>query len=274
MAQASVPPKSNSLRLRVLSAAVLLPAAVAALWLGAWWFAGFLAVACAAMCWEWANLCNPGRVEASAVMLMAGGAAPLLLVPFGFPGVCWVVAAAVATLAGLAFSGRLDHPVLCIVGVPYVIFGVSCAGWLRADAQAGLTTVLWVIVSVTATDIGAYFVGRTVGGPKLAPRISPNKTWSGLFGGMACAGIAGAVTGMIVGGAWALLFAGGVALAVIAQAGDLIESKLKRRFGAKDASQMIPGHGGFLDRFDGYLTAMPAVALMSALSGGSPVTWQ
>lgn len=252
----------------------MLPISVGAVWLGSWWFAAFLAVVCAAMCWEWAHLCSPGRVEVWSVMLVAGAAAPLLLHPLGFVAVLWVVAAAAATLLCLAFAGRLANPAVCIAGLPYVVVGISSAGWLRADPVAGLTTVLWVVSSVVATDVGAYFVGRSVGGPKLAPRISPNKTWSGLFGGMASAGIAGALTGAMIGGQWMLLFIGGVALAVISQAGDLIESSLKRKFKAKDASQLIPGHGGFLDRFDGYLTAMPAAALMSALSGGSPVTWQ
>ncbi len=274
MAQPSAPPKSNSLRLRLLSAAVMLPVALGALWLGAWWFAAFLAIVCAAMCWEWAGLCNPGRPEVRIVMTAAGAAAPLLLVPFGFAGVLWCVGAAMAALICLALLRRVANPAVCIAGMPYVALGISCSGWLRADAEAGLTTVLWVVASVIATDVGAYFVGRNVGGPKLAPRISPNKTWSGLIGGMLGAGVAGAVIGLLVGGAVMLLFAGSVALAVIAQGGDLIESGLKRKFNAKDASNLIPGHGGFLDRFDGYLTAMPAAALMSALSGGSPVTWQ
>lgn len=274
MAQASDPPKPNNLRLRVLSAAVLLPVAVAAVWAGAWWFAAFLAVAGGAMCWEWARLCNPARGEAQAVMLAAGAASALVLVPFGLAAVFWVAAAAVATLACLALAGRLAHPAVSIAGLPYVVAGITGAGWLRADAEAGLVTVLWVVASVVATDVGAYFVGRRIGGPKLAPRISPNKTWSGLLGGMASAGIAGAVTGVMSGGAWLPLFACSVALAAISQGGDLIESSLKRHFKVKDASQLIPGHGGFLDRFDGYLTAMPAAALMSALSGGSPITWQ
>lgn len=274
MAQPSALPKPNSLRRRILSAAVLLPLAVAAVWLGSWWFAAFLAVVCGAMCWEWATLCSPGRAAVWIVMVAAGAAAPLLHTPFGFPGSLWCTGGAVAVLVALALAGRMVNPVLCIVGMPYLALGISSAAWLRADAASGLASVFWVVASVIATDVGAYFVGRNVGGPRLAPRISPNKTWSGLAGGMLAAGVVGAVTGLLLGGAVMMLFAGGLALAAIAQAGDLIESGLKRRFGAKDASNLIPGHGGFLDRFDGYLTAMPAAALMSALSGGSPVTWQ
>jgi phosphatidate cytidylyltransferase len=274
MAQPSAPPKSNSLRLRVLSAAIMLPLAFAAVWLGAWWFAGFIAIICAAMCWEWATICNPDRSSVWAVMAAAGAAAPLLLMQFGFVAVLWCVCAAVVVLILLALAGRMANPVICIVGLPYVVLGIASAGWLRADGEAGMATVLWVVASVIATDVGAYFAGRNVGGPKLAPRISPNKTWSGLIGGMLGAGVVGAITGLLADGAVVLLVAGSVGLALISQAGDLIESGFKRRFGVKDASNLIPGHGGFLDRFDGYLTAMPAAALMSALSGGSPVTWQ
>jgi phosphatidate cytidylyltransferase len=274
MAQPSIPPKSSGLGLRLLSAAVMLPTAILVVWLGSWWFAVFLAGICAAMCWEWGNLCSPGRVEVSVVMLAAGAAAPLLLLPFGFPAVLATAVVGAASLLCLALLRRVTHPALCIAGVIYVTIGIACIGLLRADPAAGLATVVWVAASVVATDVGAYFVGRNMGGPKLAPRISPNKTWSGLIGGMLCAGVTGAVTASIVGSNLVTLAAGSVALAVISQAGDLLESALKRHFNVKDASGLIPGHGGFLDRFDGYLTAMPAAALMSALAGGSPVTWQ
>jgi len=274
MAQSSAPPKSGGLRLRVASAMVMMPLAFVAVWVGSWWFAVFLSVICAAMSWEWANLCSPGRVGAWSVMLLAGAAGPLLVVPFGFIGILWVVVTATAVLCCFALARRLANPVTCIAGVPYVVIGISSIGWLRSDVETGLATVLWATASVVATDIGAYFVGRAAGGPKLAPHVSPNKTWSGLLGGMVCAGIIGVIAAAIIGGAWVPLAAGSVVLAVISQGGDLIESGLKRRFKVKDASQLIPGHGGFLDRFDGYLTAMPAAALMSALSGGSPVTWQ
>jgi phosphatidate cytidylyltransferase len=277
MAQPSARPsrtKASSLRLRLLSTAVLLPVAVASVYFGGWWFAAFLALVCAAMCWEWSRLCSPGRAEVQVVMATAGAAAPLLSYQYGFVAVLWCVGAAMVVLICLALARRVANPIVCIAGVPYVALSLSCAGWLRADAEAGLTTVLWVVSSVVATDVGAYFVGRNVGGPKLAPRISPNKTWSGLIGGLVGAGIMGAVTGFLVGGAVTPLVVGSIALAVISQGGDLIESGLKRKFNAKDSSNLIPGHGGFLDRFDGYLTALPAAALMSALSGGSPVTWQ
>jgi phosphatidate cytidylyltransferase len=274
MAQQPVPAKAGSLRLRVASAMVMLPLAILAVWLGSWWLAAFLAVICAAMCWEWAKICAPRYAEVSIAMLAAGVAGPLLLPPFGFPAVLWVVAAGLVVLLILAVAGRMENRAVCIAGLPYVVIGISSIGLIRGEPTAGLATVLWAAASVVATDVGAYFVGRNVGGPKLAPRLSPNKTWSGLIGGMLCAAIAGVVTALIVGAAWEPLAVCSAILAVIAQGGDLIESALKRHFNVKDASRLIPGHGGFLDRFDGYLTAMPAAALMSAISGGSPVTWQ
>ncbi|MEM9683885.1 MAG: phosphatidate cytidylyltransferase [Pseudomonadota bacterium] len=274
MAQPLAPPKPGSLRLRLVSAAVLLPAAILVVWLGSWWLAAFLAVLSGAMCWEWSNLCNPSRIDVWSIMLVAGGAAPLVFVAFGFEGMLWLLAAALVALVALALAGRLEYPAVCIPGLPYIAVGICCIVWLRADPEHGLLTVVWAATAIVATDVGAYFVGRNVGGPKLAPRVSPNKTWSGLFGGMIFAGLTGLIIGVWVGAAWIAMAIGGMAIALISQAGDLIESALKRKFGAKDASQLIPGHGGFLDRFDGYLTAMPAAALMSAFAGGSPVTWQ
>jgi phosphatidate cytidylyltransferase len=274
MAQPSAPPEGNGLRLRVISAAVILPVAVGALWLGSWWFALLLAVIGGAMGWEWARLCCPGWTEAIAILPAAGVAAPLLLLPYGFCAVLWVVAAGTAVLAALSLLRRFPHRLILIAGLPYVVLGLASAGWLRNDPAGGLSATLWVVASVVATDIGAYFTGRTFKGPKLAPHVSPNKTWSGLIGGMLCAAAVGAVFGLLQGSAVPSLAAGGMVLAAISQGGDLIESKLKRTVHAKDASRLIPGHGGFLDRFDGYLTAMPAAALMSALAGGSPVTWQ
>ena len=130
--------------------------------------------------------------------------------------------------------------------------------------------MLWLFAVVWATDIGAYAAGRTIGGPKLAPAISPNKTWSGLAGGVALAAAVGAIAAWIQGAVDVVLLAAvsGV-LAVVAQGGDLLESRLKRRVGAKDSSNLIPGHGGFLDRFDGILAAALVVSGSIWLRGAS-----
>jgi len=139
--------------------------------------------------------------------------------------------------------------------------------------------VLWLVALVIATDIGAYFAGRLIGGPKLMPRISPKKTWAGRVGGMAAAACIGALATTLVAGdegrapvmAVALLSA---LLAVVAQTGDLAESAVKRNFNVKDSGTLIPGHGGLFDRLDGFLITLPALALLVALTGMSVLQWQ
>jgi phosphatidate cytidylyltransferase len=140
---------------------------------------------------------------------------------------------------------------------------------LRRDAALGFAAILFLFVIVWLTDITAYFVGRAVGGPKLLPRVSPNKTWSGAIGGTA-AGVAGGVAvasqfGIAKLGVAALV---ALVLSVVSQAGDLAESAIKRQFNAKDASQLIPGHGGLMDRLDGFVAAAVAGALIGLARGG------
>jgi phosphatidate cytidylyltransferase len=273
MAQPSARPKPNNLGLRVVSALILLGIALTALWFGTWWFALLLAVISGAMCWEWAGICCPDRKDVAAVMLAVAAAAQLLFVPYGIAAVLWTVGVGTAALGALAMLRRLPNAAVLVVGLPYVALGMASIGWLRSEPD-GLATALWAAMSVAATDVGAYFTGRALKGPKLVPRISPNKTWSGLLGGMACAAVMGAGIAAAAGGPPLPAALVSIAIAVISQGGDLIESKLKRAFNVKDASGLIPGHGGFLDRFDGYLTALPAAALISAIAGGSPISWQ
>ncbi len=133
-----------------------------------------------------------------------------------------------------------------------------------------MEVILWILFAVWATDIGAYAAGRAIGGPKLAPRISPNKTWAGLGGGVLAAILIGVAAGAVV--SWApsleLAILSGV-LAVVAQGGDLFESGVKRHFGVKDSSNLIAGHGGFLDRLDGVLAAGVAMVVLLWARGGA-----
>lgn len=161
-----------------------------------------------------------------------------------------------------------------ICGFAYVALPCVALLWLRdaetaGSTNAGMKLVLYFAFVIAATDIGAYFAGKRLGGPKLAPAISPGKTWSGLGGGVLAAGVTGAVCASFT--PFPLTFGGcvwaGVFLALVAQAGDLFESWLKRRAGLKDSGALIPGHGGLLDRVDGVAFAAPVFAVMVALSG-------
>ncbi len=146
--------------------------------------------------------------------------------------------------------------------------------WLAPPDGSGRATLLWVLAIVWATDIGAYAFGSRIGGPRLAPRWSPRKTWAGLFGGVLCAALTGWAAAWLLDEPAVLpvvmLSAG---LAIVGQFGDLAESAAKRRFGVKDTSDLIPGHGGLLDRLDGLLAVIPAVALVTVLRGGSVLAW-
>ncbi|MGH6961560.1 MAG: phosphatidate cytidylyltransferase, partial [Dongiaceae bacterium] len=167
------------------------------------------------------------------------------------------------------------NPVWPAVGVAYV--GVPCLAmvWLRAMPDDGLATLLWVLALVWATDTGAYIAGRGLGGPKLAPRISPNKTWAGLIGGMVAAAMTGVAASLLVENAAAWITVPvSAALAVVEQAGDLFESAVKRHFGVKDSSRLIPGHGGVLDRVDGLLAVSLVVAALSWAAGHTILIWR
>ncbi|MCH7931170.1 MAG: CDP-archaeol synthase, partial [Proteobacteria bacterium] len=145
----------------------------------------------------------------------------------------------------------------------------------RADETVGRETVFWLFAVVWATDVGAYFAGRGVGGPKLLPRISPGKTWAGLVGGVVCAALVGAAAAALLDlPSHAPLILVSALLAVVAQAGDLFESMVKRRFKAKDSGTLIPGHGGVLDRLDGLLAAAPVVAVITVFSGQGVLAWR
>jgi phosphatidate cytidylyltransferase len=160
-------------------------------------------------------------------------------------------------------------------GLAYIALGAAALAWLRDDPSAGRANVLFVLVVVWASDIGAYLAGRLIGGPRLAPRISPGKTWSGAAGGLAAAGLAGWLVAVWLGHApppRAPLIA--LVLGLVSQAGDLGESAAKRFVGAKDSGALIPGHGGLLDRLDGLLAAAPLAALLALWLGRGVVLWQ
>jgi len=263
----------DNLTIRIVSSAVIVPVVTAAVWLGAWPYTIFLAVLAGVACWEWAKV--SAKSGLARIMIPCAALTPVVALGAGLRSAVIVAVFGAAIVLAGAWLRREPAPWIVAAGVPYVLISVLSLYWLRVEAGPGLETVLWLVAVVAATDIAAYFAGRSIGGPKLAPRLSPKKTWAGLVGGMAAAAVVGASTAVLLGSAGMMsLVLVSVGLAVAAQAGDLIESAFKRRFDVKDASGLIPGHGGVLDRIDGYLTAAPVVALMTVVRDGSPVTWQ
>jgi len=200
--------------------------------------------------------------------------APLGLAALWLGGAAWLALVGALTL-GLGAEwvllcrrlGRSARLAAMLAGVPYVGLGAAALLWLRAGHGSGRLAVLFVVLVVWASDIGAYAVGRLIGGPLLAPAISPGKTWAGAVGGLVAAAAVGFVS---LHPGSALLAAG---LGIAAQAGDLMESAMKRGFGVKDSGWLIPGHGGLLDRFDGLLTAAPAAAAAALLAGRTALGW-
>jgi phosphatidate cytidylyltransferase len=201
---------------------------------------------------------------------------PLLLAAiwFGFPWIDLVAALAAPLMVSEWIRLTRGRPVIRLVAVLYALAAVVALLWLRHQPALGRQTIVWIVFCIWATDTGAYVVGRAAGGAKLAPRISPSKTWSGLVGGMAWAAVASAAVGYAFGlGETIPLAVIGAGLAAVGQIGDLLESAAKRSAGVKDSGTLIPGHGGLLDRVDGLVAVLLVVALVRlAVGGGWPWT--
>jgi phosphatidate cytidylyltransferase len=256
----------SELRARVISSVVLIPVALAAGIMGGVPFALLVAAFGAIALWEWttmAGVLEPAWLRfAAAICLVAG------LLPLVFVQPAWPLGVIAALALSLLVLGRRSRPFLW-TGLGLLYVGVPCAAFilLREAEPWGWAAVLFILLAVWATDIGAYFGGRSIGGPKLWPRVSPKKTWSGAVTGMLTACVTGGLTVWLTrtgGAATGVLLA--VPLSAASQAGDLFESGMKRHFGVKDSGQIIPGHGGVLDRLDG-LFAAAALAWLIAATG-------
>ena len=249
---------------------MLAPLALGCIWIGGAAFAGLIALIAVGLAYEWLGLCGQ-RTSPSAVALYAALPLAVLLMAWG-DGIAAVVLLAVATVLGRGLS-----PIRPLgFGILYLGLGVVALVWLRQPSGSGGVNVIVLLLVVWASDIGAYIAGRAIGGPRLAPAISPGKTWSGAAGGLVAAASVGAAASAILRNglvSWRpILFA--VLIGIISQAGDLFESQLKRHFGVKDSGTMIPGHGGLLDRLDALLTAVPAAALLALILGRGVVLWK
>ncbi|MDX3883241.1 MAG: phosphatidate cytidylyltransferase [Sphingomonas sp.] len=259
---------------RVLAGIVMIAVALGALWAGGIWFGLLASAAGLLMIGEWAGLLRADRWRTRVMLvllalflvqtlLIANGAAG----QFGpgrvgiVPATIWpgggVVTMAMVLVLLFALGALLTRRVGLAAGILYA--GLPALALIYLREERGLLLTLWAMALVWATDIGAYFAGRGIGGPKLAPRISPNKTWAGLIGGVIAAELLSLVMAIFFGLSWiAVYFA--TTLAVAAQIGDLFESWLKRRVGAKDSGRLLPGHGGVMDRLDGLVPVAVIVA--------------
>ena len=240
-------------------------------------FATLVATGSATMAWEWTRLCAPGqRFGRVGVATAAGFIAAVWLAFLDRTGSALLVCLVAAGLAAALSRGREGiAPGWAALGVLYLGPALVALVWLRGHDDDGERMILWLILTVVVTDTGAFFAGRLIGGPRLAPRISPKKTWAGLGGavvGSAGLGIIYASFDARAPDAGVLALAG-ACLACVAQLGDLAESWVKRHFGAKDSSRLIPGHGGILDRVDGLVAAALGFALVKWLLDGRWLTW-
>jgi phosphatidate cytidylyltransferase len=262
--------RGSELVLRICSASVLVPLAVGTAYVGGWPFALFWGLAAMGVLWEWTSLV--ARADQRSV-LATGAASLALAVALAVTGyfLAAVIVLAMGAL-GAAALALAERRMWVAGGIPYAGALAVAPIVLRSDNENGFLAVIFLFAIVWTTDIAAYFVGRTVGGPKLMPQVSPKKTWAGALAGVVAAVVVALAIVKVA--AQTDLFSIAmlaVALSVFAQGGDLFESFLKRRFGAKDSSHLIPGHGGLMDRLDGFVTASVVAALIGLARGGFEV---
>lgn len=223
----------ENLKKRIISAAILAPIALVMVWMGGVLFYTLMLIAAVIMAFEWCSITG---------------------------------------IATQQESVSRTSKIWMVVGIAYIVISVGSMMYIRSLVRGELA-VLFLLLTVWVVDIAAYFSGKMIGGPKILPSISPKKTWAGLVGGMVAAGCVNVIIGLFFGSPVLGMFLFGAALAVIAQLGDFFESWVKRTFGVKDSGMLIPGHGGLLDRIDGFTTTAPVIALMAMLSGGTISIW-
>ena len=262
---AGVEQGSHNLLMRVIAASVLAPSAIAIAYAGGWLWLGLVTLAAIGLYVEWLTIvgARTPRVMAVGIVTLFGAAVCLEI---GRIGATYVIIALGVIIAALLSPHRRGWAAL---GGCYAFAALVASVVVRLDQTYGFTALMFILLVVWVTDIGGYFAGRGLGGPKLWPRVSPKKTWAGAIGGFAASLVVAAgfaVAGLGKTGPLLLL---GAALSIASQFGDLFESAVKRRFGVKDSSHIIPGHGGLLDRLDGFVAAVVLAAIFGFLRGGA-----
>jgi phosphatidate cytidylyltransferase len=251
----------GALSKRIASSAILIPAALAALYAGGAVFAATVAFGALVMAFEWSRMIEGRALARSFYALALSGAAALYLAGAEQFGLAYLACAVGAFTAW--FVSR-TAPVWAGFGAVYIFAPAIALIWLRNGAEGGRSLALMLLIIVWAADTGGYIAGRLVGGPRMNPSLSPAKTWAGAAGGLIMGAIAGLFAARFIFGAGGVLsyVLAGAALGVASILGDMAESAFKRVFGVKDTSGFIPGHGGALDRLDGLIFATTAMALV------------
>jgi phosphatidate cytidylyltransferase len=262
---------------RLVSSVVMIPPVIAAVWIGSPYFDILLLIAGLAAIFEWCRIAGNGNSDRHGYAAICLFAVVLILYSFQQILASWALMG-IGTLGLALFGWRRQAPGNPWPAAGLLYIGGACMALsaLRGDPAEGRHIIIWLFLVVWATDIGAYLFGRWVGGARLAPAISPNKTWAGLLGGIAsAAGVAAIIIAAtpVERGIVAVVVLSAL-VAVVSQVGDLFESWYKRRFGVKDSGNLIPGHGGILDRIDGMLLVAPSVALIFWMSQGGHAPWK
>lgn len=255
---------SRNLLTRVIAALVLAPLAIAIAWAGGPLWVALVTLASIGLYVEWLMIVGAGQER----LTVATGTAALVV-----SGVCLalghneysLIVLVIGTAAVAVVSQRLRS--WSVIGFCYAAAAEFASALVRLDGTYGFIALIFVMLIVWVTDIGGYFAGRGIGGPKLWSRVSPKKTWAGAVGGFVASLAVAAGFAAFDFGKMAPLLLLGALLSVVSQLGDLFESAVKRRFGVKDSSQIIPGHGGLLDRLDGFVAAIVLAALFGLLRG-------
>lgn len=259
----------GNLKVRIASGLVLAVAAVLFCYLGTWPFALLVGIVAVLMSWEWGRVVRGAGFDTIFFIHAAFVAAAALMSVSGYAALgLSLLAIGAFIIIPLKFG---DGSLFSALGVFYVGVPTMALLWLRSDEPFGFLAVIFIFLTVWTMDTFAFITGRAVGGPKLWPAVSPKKTWAGLIGGMVASGVAGGLLASAIGAPVMQLASIGLFLGLVAQGGDLAESALKRFFGVKDASSLIPGHGGFLDRMDSFVPVAVAAALIAlAVNVGAP----
>lgn len=256
---------SSNLYMRVVAALIMAPLTIAIAWIGGWPWACIVIAAAALLYFEWLMIVGAfGNRFAVVAGIAALAIAGVCLMMRRADLALGIVAVGIA-LAAIVARGQRGW---VASGLVYAAAALLAAIVVRRDADFGFVALMFVLLVVWVTDIGGYFAGRGIGGPKLWPRVSPKKTWAGAIGGLVLSLVIAAGFALLGFGKMLPLLLLGTVLSIVSQLGDLFESAIKRRFDVKDSSHIIPGHGGLLDRLDGFVAAIVFAALIGFLRGG------